>query len=177
MRRHRAQASAACELDPLIPRRGKEHLFEESLYSTVFPHADAEWYLSRHWLGVHVKNQARGIPERAYGKWLAIHFIWRRLGHFLNKRSRKQAFRAIAEKKNFQHLPKAIDAVFKVIAAYYRETCGTGETRADVSTFFLRKGHHKELEKFWQASVTGHMKVFDKAWSAFEVELTEAEEG
>lgn len=172
-----AQASAACELDPLIPRRGKEHLFEESLYSTVFPHADAEWYLCRHWLGVQVKNEARGFPERAYAKWLAMHFIWKRLGPLLSKRSRKQAFRAIAEKRNFQHLSKAIDAVFKTIAAYYRDNSGTGDTRADVSTFFLRKGHHKELEKFWQANEMGHMKVFEKAWAAFGREIAEAEEG
>jgi hypothetical protein len=172
-----AQVSAACELDPQVLRQGKEHLFGENLYSTVFPHADAEYYLGRHWLGVQVKYGARGFPERAYMKWLAIHFLWKRLGPILNKKSRRQMFRVLAEQKDFQHLPKAIDLVFKGIAAYYRENCGTGETRIDVSTFFLRKGHHKELEKYWQASDLGHMKAFDKAWTAFSAELEESEEG
>jgi len=40
-----AQAVAASDLDPFIVREGKERLFDERLYSQVFPSADSNYYL------------------------------------------------------------------------------------------------------------------------------------
>jgi hypothetical protein len=42
-----AQVVAACDLDPLVVRTGKEQLFEESYYSSIFPKSDPNYFLGR----------------------------------------------------------------------------------------------------------------------------------
>jgi hypothetical protein len=42
-----AQAVAGCDLDPYIIRSGRDKLFEEELYSQVFPNSDPDFYLPR----------------------------------------------------------------------------------------------------------------------------------
>src|SRR5262249_23086265 len=71
-----AQAVAATELDPAVVREGKDRLFEERWYARVFPTAAPEFYLSRYWLMRQVSYVAHGYPERAYAKWVVLHFAW-----------------------------------------------------------------------------------------------------
>lgn len=171
-----AQVSAACELDPMVLRLGKENLFGENYYNEVFPCSDAEHYLLRYWLGRQIARVTQGIPERSYMKWLAVHFIWRRLNGTLGRRARRQVFRSISERGGFEHLSKAIDTVFKVIAAYHRDNSGTGETRLDVSSFFRLKGHHRKFEKYWESCELGHIDAFNRTWARFVKEIDVAEE-
>lgn len=166
-----AQVSAACQMDPAQLRLGKEHLFGEAVYTTVFPTADADYYLGRYWLSVQVKLAARGIPERAYMKWLVIHWVWARLAPTLNRRSRREAFRTLAEKRGLEAFPKAIEAVFRMVSAYFRENRGSGDAKQDPAGFFRLKGHHRQFERFWQASTMGHVVAFNRAWQGFEEEL------
>jgi hypothetical protein len=88
-----AQAVAACDLDPAIVRGGKERLFEERNYFHVFPNADPLYYLARFWLADHVAYAAKGFPERAYAKWLVVHFMWHNASPLMASRSYKDAFR------------------------------------------------------------------------------------
>ena len=166
-----AQAVAACDLDPLIVREGKENLFAESYYETIFPKSDPDYYLPRYWLGKHVSKEAKGFPERAYAKWLVLHFIWDRLAPVLGKKTLKQLFRTESEASLFPTLSRAISAAFKGASAYYRAKRGTGATQVDPSSFFKRSGHHNELEKFWRRPATKYRARFMKAWTAFTKEL------
>jgi hypothetical protein len=71
-----AQAVAVCEFDPVLVRKGKEGLFDERYYRSIFSSRSMPFYLSRFWMMRQVKYVARGYPERAYAKWLVLNFAW-----------------------------------------------------------------------------------------------------
>jgi hypothetical protein len=163
---------AACDLDPVIVREGKEQLFEESYYGAVFPKSDPDYYLSRYWLGRHVAREAKGFPERAYAKWLVLHFMWQRLASVLTTKTLKQAFRTESERGLFRSLSKASAASYRSASAYYRANRGAGAAQIDPSSFFKRIGHHDQLEAFWRGAANSkHRNGFKKAWTAFTSEL------
>jgi len=166
-----AQVVAACDLDPLIVRTGKEQLFEESYYDTVFPKSDPDYYLPRYWLGKHVSRQAKGYPERGYAKWLVLHFMWQRLSPALGKKMLKQLFRTESERGLFPALSRAVNSAFKGASTYYRANRGTGAKQVDPSSFFKRTEHHNQFESFWGRPSNKHKAGFTKAWSAFMNEL------
>jgi hypothetical protein len=162
-----AQVVAASDLDPLIVREGKEKLFEERYYAYVFPKSDPAYYLPRYWLGRHVSKSAKGFPERAYAKWLVLHFVWQRLSSVLGKKTSKELFREHSERRFFDKLDKAINAAFKGASTYYRANRGSGAKQIDPSVFFKRANHHTAFEKFWESSANKHRASFGKAWKAF----------
>ena len=162
-----AQVVAACDLDPIVVREGKEQLFEERYYETVFPKSDADYYLPRYWLGKHVSKQAKGFPERAYAKWLVIHFIWQRLSPVLRKKALRHVFATSSESGLSPTLRRAANTVFMAARAYYRNNRGTGAKQVDPSSFFKRTGHHTEFERFWARRNNKHRDGFAKVFSAF----------
>ncbi|MGD0518600.1 MAG: AIPR family protein [Thermoguttaceae bacterium] len=177
-----AQAVAACELDPWIVREGKEGLFEERLYPQVFPNDNPRFYLARYWLLKAAEKAAKGYPERAYAKWLVIHFMWRRLSPELKTKAKSERFRVLNELYDWDEsllraLIRAIDAAFKSAMQFFRAHRGKGPTAIDVSSFFKRKGLHDELETFWRSSLNGHRASFNTAWHRFQtLFLNECEE-
>lgn len=171
-----AQAVAACDLDPSIVREGKERLFEERYYNQVFPNADPNYYLPRHWLVANVSYVARGYPERAYAKWVVTNFVWQRLQPILNTRHKREIFRRHCERWEFSSLWKTCNAVFKNAIAFYRARRGKGEKAADVSTFFQRRSLNREFERFWKGTPTKYRGQFKSAWTRFEEELDESAE-
>lgn len=168
-----AQVTAACDLDPLVVREGKEQLFEERYYPQVFPTSDADYYLSRYWLAKHVSRQAKGYPERAYAKWLVLHFVWNRLAPLLRQKAQKRSFRIESEKTLFDALGKAVESAFKGASAYYRSNRGAGEKQVDPSSFFKRMNHHKEFQNFWESASNKHGTTFAKALDSFNKKLGE----
>lgn len=171
-----AQAVAACDLDPSVVREGKERLFEERYYDQVFPNADPNYYLPRHWLVANVSSVARGYPERAYAKWVVTNFVWQHLQPFLNTRHKKEVFRRECERWNLNSLWKACNAAFKNCSTFYRTRRGKGETAIDVSTFFQRRSLHREFERFWRNTPTKYRGQFKSAWARFKKELDESAE-
>lgn len=166
-----AQAVAATELDPSVVREGKERLFEERWYGQVFPTAEPNFYLSRYRLLRLVSWAARGYPERAYAKWLVMHFVWHRLEPLCRARARADAFR-VATEKDFGPLVgpliRAIDAVYTSSLSMYRRKRGTGRRAVDVSTFFKRRRLHAEFEKHWKRADNRSRAGFTRAWASFE---------
>jgi hypothetical protein len=94
-----AQAVAGCELDPVVPRSGKDNLFEEDLYEFVFPNSDPQYFLPRYWLFRMVTAGARGYPQRGYTKWLVLGFLWSRLTSQLRSRSAQRAYWQLCERR------------------------------------------------------------------------------
>lgn len=171
-----AQAVAACDLDPFIVREGKEGLFEERWYGQVFPTADPNYYLSRYWLMREVSYAARGYPERAYAKWLTLHFVWQSLAPSCRKRSYATAFREACERDKaavVAPLLRAIDLVFSGALRFFRANRGSGPTAIDVSTFFKRRGLDREFARFWRSSRNPARSRFNAAWARFQKTLDE----
>lgn len=171
-----AQAVAACDLDPFVVREGKEGLFEERLYGQVFPTGDPNYYLTRYWLMREASYAARGYPERAYAKWLALNFAWQHLEPLCRKRAAATAFRTSCERdkrKVVVPLLRALDAVFVAALRFYRAQRGSGPTAIDVSSFFKRRNRHREFAKHWRGGGNKSGPAFNRAWKKFRKALAE----
>ena len=122
-----AQAVAACELDPEIVRsEGKEGLFEERYYMKVFPTTDPLFYLTRYRLMREVKYASAGYPERAYAKWLILHYMWSQLVPIVRTRSMMSAFLGACE-RNLAPLKPLYEAniiAFRAALVFFRRARG-----------------------------------------------------
>lgn len=161
-----AQAVAACEMDPLTVREGKNNLFGEH-YKSVFPSTDATFYLTRYWARRHVGLASRGKPQRGYANWMALHFLWSRLAPALKKDDAARKFWLLASRGDeslCKPLSQAINIIFLELLAYYDANKGSGETVVDHSTFFRNKrGRHLEFELYWTTSAK-RLDKFSIAW-------------
>lgn len=165
-----AQAVAGCELDPAVIREGKERLFEERYYKTIFANTKANGYLTRYWLMRSASRGARGYPERGYAKWLVLNFLWNTFGNEIEKHPTR--FRLASENPNqnadvTRPLDRAVAAVFAAALDYFRSRRGHGVRAIDVSSFFRLQGHHKNFAKFWKGSANRHRARFARAQEKF----------
>jgi AIPR protein len=175
-----AQAVAACELDPDVVRsEGKERLFEEQFYSKVFPNSDPLFYLTRYRLMREVRHASSGYPERAYAKWLVLHYMWSRLTQIIQPRSMKMVFLEASQRnlKPMELLWHANNTAFRAALTFYRKNRGSGERATDVSTFFKKKGRLPEYERYLQSEGKHFRVTVDRSWSRFETLLRSANEG
>ena len=161
-----AQAVAGCDLDPIIIRSGREKLFEEERYKTVFPNSDPLFYLPRFWLFRQITHWSQGVPARGYTKWMVLNFVWSEISGIVRRDRIAQAFVKALEppqdKKIADVLGRAINIVFNEALRYYRKNRGSGDAQLDISLFFKnRKNHHRMFEKFW-ASVPGSREKFGR---------------
>lgn len=165
-----AQAVAACELDPAIVRAGKEGLFEEDYYPQVFPTGDPYFYLSRYWAMRASTEAARGYPERAYGKWLALHFLWSQVEPTVKSRTTAERFRLESERGGtaFRALVKLSHRLYREILRFYRKRRGKGATAIDVSTFFKRSALNAEFMGFWRSPLNRSRRSFRRGLKQFE---------
>jgi hypothetical protein len=173
-----AQAVAACELDPAVVRGGKESLFEERYYSTVFPTGDPDFYLTRYWLMRAVTLHARGNPERTYARWVVLHFLWSEMGRDLRKRAR--AFRRVSESPRsyfelVSNLDRAVERVLLAAVKFYRVERGKGPSALDPSAFFNSQGRDRQFEKFWVGRSNPHRAIADRAIGSFVSALQDVE--
>jgi hypothetical protein len=173
-----AQAIAACLFDPVIVRKGKEGLFEDPFYKSIFSSKQLSYYLSKYWLMKEVQNGARGYPARAYAKWLVLHFLWSKIGSNIGSSHMEKHFRY-----TFEHykpevrvpLQKATVNVFRASLQYYRLNRGKGEEAKDVSTFFNLKNHHTSFQEFWDSRRNTYRDQFKKNINVFCNKLIEIE--
>jgi hypothetical protein len=134
-----AQVVAACEFDPVVVRQGKEGLFEPPYYDRIFDGRPTREYLSMYWLGRVVKYLGSGVPNRAYAKWLVLHFIWDEVHGLLKSRSRADYFRSISERGRWSaHLDRATELVYLAALSFFRARRGKGAAAMDISTFFYK---------------------------------------
>jgi len=159
-----ARASAGCNLDPSILRRGMERLFEEPLYGEVFPNSEPDYYLLRYWVMDAVTKAARGYPERAYAKWLVLSFLWSQLRPVLRSNGRRARFRALCERKEAIQKPlmRAAGSAFTAALRFYRANRGKGARAIDVSTFFQRTDLDKQFPASWRAPSNPNRTAFER---------------
>lgn len=165
-----AQSVASCDLDPVILRLGKERLFEEDYYETIFPTGNPDYYLSRYWLMKQVTKVAQGYPERAYAKWLVIHYMWSFLNPIVRLEAGSRSFRKMCEKNgnSLIYLQKSATSAFNAALLFYRKNRGKGATAIDVSSFFRKRSLNKDFLKYWSSPANRFGNSFKKAWERFE---------
>jgi AIPR protein len=172
-----AQAVAACKFDPAIVREGKEGLFEERYYASIFGNSSAAHYLNRYWMMRRVSSVARGYPERAYAKWTVLHFVWSLLGTEIDRRAER--FRRANELRDndvLAPLDRAIDATYTGVLHFYRENRGHGPTATDVSTFFKRRQLDQQFERFWRRGPKTAKARFKRSHTHFRKALAEMDD-
>lgn len=118
-------------------------------------------------------------PERAYAKWLVLHFIWDMVGGEIAHKPRR--FREACEhywtpenKKILKPLDKAINTAYVTAREFYlKNRTGQGAKAQDVSTFYQRHDLHKLFEKHWKKPGNTHKNVFKKSVDRFNKALKE----
>jgi AIPR protein len=147
-----ALAIAGCELDPVIARSGKDNLFTEEHYDSVFPNTNPAFYLPRLLLSREVTSWGRGKPQRGYAKWLVLGFVWKRLGPFVRSTAKVERFRQLVLREDrslMSPLGRVINETYVGALKYYRANKGAGAE--EVSLFFRSKrGRDREFEDFWK---------------------------
>jgi hypothetical protein len=174
-----AQAVAACDFDSSVLRtEGKEGLFDERWYVRIFPNSDPFYYLTRYWLMRDVSYHARGYPNRAYAKWLVLHFMWAHVGPSVRARASAECMVHDSTRGGpvTRRLDQAIEIVFKAALGFYRKTRGKGPTAKDISTFFRKKGLDAEFAAYWRRGGSWR-SPFQKAMTQVAKELRVAVDG
>lgn len=178
-KREMAQAVGACLLDPATVRKGKEGLFEDPYYKAIFSTNSTPYYLSRYWLMRRVQYVARGKPERAYAKWLALNFAWSWISADIGSGEKERKFRYNSEYYNDNEvlypLNKALDFIFKSIHQFFVLERGKGEKARDPSTFFQRTNLDTDFKQFRNSSKNRHRRDAEERIDRFRDALEEFE--
>lgn len=151
-KRELAQAVACCLLDPAVVRSGKEGLFEDPYYKSIFGSKNISFYLPKYWLMKQVHSVSRGYPERAYAKWVVINFAWNQLGAHINNGTAEIKFRKICEcreKQILNILHQYLTHLYRSAIQFYRANRGKGAQARDISTFFQLKKLHTQFQAYW----------------------------
>ncbi len=180
-KRELAQAVAACLFDPLIVRKGRERLFEDPYYKSIYGSNQLSFYLSKYWLMRQVQYAARGVPVRAYPKWLVLNFAWKEISRSIGSGYSEKRFRFACEHNLYSEvlnpLLYALTDTFRAALTFYRLNRGKGDEARDVSTFFQLTKLDVEFEKFWGSSknpyrnkVKNHFKKFRERLEVLEID-------
>ena len=171
-----AQAVAACLFDPVIVRKGKEGLFEDPYYKSIFRSRSISFYLSKYWLMREVQYAARRHPNRAYAKWLVLNFAWEFMSKHIDSRNYERRFRYACEQE-YEHvlspLNKVLVYIFRAALKYYQINKGTGEEAKDISSFFQLTKLHDKFKGFWTSKKNAYRQRVNKALAKFIAALNE----
>jgi hypothetical protein len=170
-KRELAQSVAACYFDPAVLREGKERLFEDPYYKSIFSSPSMSYYLSKFWLMRQLRYVSSGHPEWAYAKWLVLHFAWKETSDLIGSGQGEARFRQNSEKFSYNDvltpLHGAIEAMFRAALVFFRKERGSGEEAVDVSSFFRFTKLDQRFNRFWDSpgnpyrtKVKEHLKVF-----------------
>jgi len=157
-----AQVVAGCDLDPAVVRMGKEKLFEEEMYSKVFPNSDPNYYLPRYWLARDVNYRTEGVRHRIYAKWLVMGFVWSHLSPMIRSKRQAESFRLMHQNQKWDlywPIIEVIDELFRVAGRFYRAYRGKGEGQLDLVGFFKVRGRLRLFETYLQKSAGQSRKL------------------
>jgi hypothetical protein len=177
-----AQCVAACLLDPYEVRLGKERLFEDEIYQTIFNGRSASDCLVFIRLHNFVRYCCRGDTRKGRAKWLVLNFMWSQLSRAIQKRSAlRDQFLHVASRESryesgFSPLYFAIDRAFTSAMAFYRENKRTEFGILDESSFFKHRNRPKEFAAFLNSRPNASKaKAISQSLSKFEGFLNSVE--
>jgi hypothetical protein len=167
-----AQVVAACELDPVTVRSGKEGLFKPPTYDSIFNGRPLKEYFTMYWLGRIIKRRGSGYPNRSYAKWHTLNFLWQIVGPSLRAKRPAQYFREECERSRWNPwLDKITDQVYLAQLAFFRSMRGKGESAVDISNFFYRPRQDKKFEEYWNSRSNKRRARTLKYLQKFQVDL------
>jgi hypothetical protein len=175
-----AQAVAGSEFDPAVVRQGKEALFDERYYRSIFKTEFVEFYLKRYWLFKTVASVAYGRSrEFKYAKWLAYNHMFEILSGAISSKESALKFRRACERYDVRAivpLRKLILIVFRAVISFYRKHSGTGKDKIDWPTFVKTSGQHTKFSAYWRSAektraktVRRNLNLFDSALSLIDL--------
>ncbi len=174
-----AKSIGACILDPVIVRKGKDRLFEDPYYKSIFGSSQLSFYLSKYWLMRQVQYAARRHPARAYAKWVVLNFSWNQLESHIGTGNSEKRFRYACEHHMYRGLLdillNGIVCIYKAASTFHRLNRGEGEEGLDVSSFFQRTKLHTEFERFWHSTKNPHRNKTNDYFKRFKKSLDELE--
>ncbi len=154
-KRELAQAVAACLFDPVIVRKGKEGLFEDPFYKSIFGSTQISFYISKFWLMKRIQSVSYGYPERAYAKWVVLNYSWSVLKKQIESGTKERKFRLVCEQKDkrvIDPLSNYLELLFKLALNMYKIQRGQGEEAKDISSFFQLTKLDQAFVKFYRSS-------------------------
>jgi hypothetical protein len=164
-----AKAVAACDLDPSIFRRGKEILFEENNYKTIFSSSNVNYYLNRYWLFKRIKMVTKGYRERGHAIWLITNFMWSRIGGSIKSDAASKTFQDAC--RYYTDISASVEEMavlaFRSASIFYKRKKGEGENEIELSSFFRLKNIVKDFNSFWKGSSNKYRVRFNKKESGF----------
>lgn len=158
-----AQAVASTLFDPVVVRKGKEKLFEDPYYKSIFSSHDIAFYLSRYWMMRKVQYAAKGYPRRAYAKWVVLNFVWKDFGNKIDSGTIERKFRYICEcriSNILDTLNVTISSVYRAALKFYNLNKGEGEEARDESTFFQLSKLHDRFNDYWYSKKNKYRKIY-----------------
>jgi len=177
-KRELAQAVGATMFDPVVVRKGREGLFEDPYYKSIFSSKAISYYLSRYWLMRDIQEVAKGKPDRAYPKWMVLNFCWKILSPYIASTQNERHFRNMNENRDFialLPLDRVLDDVFKASLVFFRSERGSGQEAKDISTFFLTSKLDQRFEKFWHSKKNAYRSRVVKSIAKFKNKLEKYE--
>jgi hypothetical protein len=175
-----AQAVAACDMDSSIVRtEGREGLFENRYYGSVFPTYEPLYYLTRVTLMRYAAYVARGHWEWGFAKWLVLHFLWGRMQPLVRGRAAAEAFIESwwNSPPSFFALVRAAETVYPAAIRYYRKRRGNGAKEIDITVFFGHRKRDAGFERYWASSRDPSVAKFKKRFTVFRKHLRREAEG
>jgi hypothetical protein len=163
-----ARAIGACTLDPSYVRRGKDRFFEDDLYPKLFSNRHPVEYLVFYWLDRLVASEARGDDRRSYARYLALNFLWSRLGSDLLRVDSRRQFCRMAERfRNtdadvYAPLGLLIDSIQSSALRFYSQNRRVDREVIEESTFFKQANLHKRFAEFWDSEPQTRRDRFEK---------------
>jgi hypothetical protein len=169
-KRELAQAVAATMFDPALVRGGREGLFEDPYYKSIFSSKSMSYYLSRYWLMKDIQYVSRGIPSRAYPKWVVLNFSWKLLSPIIGSGQGERRFRYANEQDDpriLRKLYRITDRIFTAALAFFREERGRGKAARDISTFFQLTKLDQRFAEYWDSPKNRYKKKVERALNEF----------
>jgi hypothetical protein len=167
---------AGAEFDPAIVRQGKEALFDERYYRSIFKTESIEFYLKRYWLLKNVGWVAYGRSrEFKYAKWLAYNRVFELISEAISSKDSSLKFRRACERndvRTLDPLSKLIATVFRAVISFYRKNSGTGKDRTDWPTFVKASNQHTKFAAHWRSAERLRAKTVRHTLKTFQVRLS-----
>lgn len=174
-KREMAQAVGATLFDPVVVRKGREGLFEDPYYKSIFSSKSMPYYLSRYWLMRDIQYISRGVPNRAYPKWLVLNYAWKALSPTIADGNYELKFRYINEQNDkmmLRDVYQVIEIIFRAAVSFYRTERGTGKKAKDISTFFQQTKLDQRFESYMNSRYNKYIKKLSVSLSKLRTELS-----
>jgi hypothetical protein len=171
-----AQSVVACDSDPGIIRQGKEALFDERYYRSIFGKESVDFYLKRYWLLKKVNSVAYGESrEFKYARWLVVHAVYDLVHDLLAPKDMLLKFRTACEGNDVHALAPLRDliyTVFRAVINFYRKNSGKGRNRTDWPTFAKATKQHVAFARHWRSKEKARAKTVRRRIITFEKRLS-----